>query len=482
MQKRNDDQEQIETIVGLHHYIPEDNILKRVGLVLKTGWVHDLVRDRYSQETGRPSIDPESALRLMLSGFLLGIVHDRELMRRAATDIAIRWFCHYRITDKLPHHSSLTRIRQRWGEELFRKMFRRIVEQCVEAGLVSCETIHVDSTLVRANASVGSIVDVYVERTIQENTETDNESGDGVDGEGNGDDESVRTQRKGRERGKSNKVSRSKTDPDVVMVKSRDSQKCIPAYRNHLAVDDRCGVIVDVIATKASVGESTQLIGHIEQAAVNTGLKISQVTADAGYATSANFGDLDKMNIKAAIPTKNRSKRAKRIPASRFKYDAKYDHVVCPKGRKLRRSKRRDEGWVYSTKADDCRGCQLRSRCQYGYKTVRTIYISDGHAAHLRARRMKDRWKKEYGEIYTRHRWMVEGRISEVKNRHGLDRARGRGIDNMNIQLLLAAMAVNLKRLASSLFMPFTALLMPVLAFWIDNTLFRLKTSPQPTW
>ena len=85
MQGRNDEQSEVETIVGLHNYIPDDNILKKACQVLKTGWVHDMVRDVYSQEMGRPSIDPEAALRLMFSGFILGIVHDRELMRRAAS-------------------------------------------------------------------------------------------------------------------------------------------------------------------------------------------------------------------------------------------------------------------------------------------------------------------------------------------------------------------------------------------------------------
>lgn len=441
MQGRNDQQEQIETIVGLHNYIPDDNILKKVGLVLRTGWVHEMVRDCYSRNTGRPSVDPEAALRLMLSGFLLGIVHDRELMRRAATDIAIRWFCRYRLGDTLPDHSSLTRTRQRWGEELFRKMFQRVVGMCVEGGLVDCGTVHVDSTIVRANASVSSMVDEYIVRSLEENVEDEKSEG--------GDDDSNRPPRAGRRRSKSKKPKRSRTDPDVVLSRSSARNKFVPSYKGHMAVDDRCGVIVDAVVTEGNVNEGTQLIGQVERAAENTGKGIGKVTADAQYATSANFRDLEAMGIEPVIPTQPERAKGTRIPARRFKYDELHDQVVCPNGRKLRRMRKNDEGWVYSAKSSDCRRCRIRERCLYAGTRSRKIYIADGHASLLRARRKKSRWREECGDIYVRHRWIAEGRISEAKHRHGLGRAVRRGLENMNIQLLLTAMAMNLKRLAS---------------------------------
>ena len=456
MQGRNNQQDQIETIVGLHNCIPDDNILKKVGLILKTGWVHEIVRDFYEQNIGRPSIDPEAALRLMLSGFLLGIVHDRELMRRAATDIAIRWFCGYRLGDKLPDHSSLTRTRQRWGKELFREMFQRIVQMCVEEGLVSCDAIHVDSTLIRANVSIKSMADEYIVRSMEENVE-DEESDDGDEGKGGNDGKE--SQRGSRRRGKSKKRKRSTTDPDVVMSKSSRGGRFIPAYKGHLAVDDRCGVVVDVAVTEGSVNENTQLIDQVERLIDVTGKEVGKVTADAQYATSANFRDLEAMGIDPVIPVQPEKKKSKRIPARRFKYDEMHDHVVCPNGRKLRRKKNKDEGRIYSSTARDCRGCPLRDRCLYEGMVVRRIYIADGHPSLMRARRRKDRWRDECSETYKRHRWIIEGRISEAKLRHGMKRAVRRGLENIGVQMLLAAMAINLKRLASSLSMPFTALL-----------------------
>lgn len=132
MQSRKD-RWQEDLFVGspLRDLVPEDHILKRVDRILDLSWLHDMVSECYCQDNGRPSIDPESALRLMLAGFFEGIVQDRRLMRRAQTDLAFRWFAGYRLDEPLPDRSSLTRVRQRWGEKLFRQVFERTVKQCV---------------------------------------------------------------------------------------------------------------------------------------------------------------------------------------------------------------------------------------------------------------------------------------------------------------------------------------------------------------
>ena len=154
MQTRKDRwQEDLFVASPLRALVPEDHILKRVDKVLDLSWIHEAVQDRYCQDNGRGSIDPECALRLMLAGFFQGIVRDRTLMREAQVNLAIRWFAGYRLDEKLPDHSSLTRIRQRWGEAVFREVFARTVRACAQAGLVNTRTVHVDATLIRADVS-----------------------------------------------------------------------------------------------------------------------------------------------------------------------------------------------------------------------------------------------------------------------------------------------------------------------------------------
>jgi transposase len=112
---------------SLRQLVPDDHVLARVDRVLDLSWLHEEVAAAYCADNGRPGIDPEVAVRLMLCGFLLGVVHDRRLMREAQVNIAIRWFVGYGLHEVLPDHSSLMRIRQRWGAERFRRIFERTV-------------------------------------------------------------------------------------------------------------------------------------------------------------------------------------------------------------------------------------------------------------------------------------------------------------------------------------------------------------------
>ncbi|MFJ1294386.1 transposase [Paracoccus yeei] len=115
---------------SLRSLIPDDHVLVRVDQVLDLEWLRAEVGALSCADNGRPGVDPEVAVRLMLAGFLLGIVHDRRLMREAQVNLAIRWFIGYALHEALPDHSSLTRIRQRWGEDVFRRIFTRVVSQC----------------------------------------------------------------------------------------------------------------------------------------------------------------------------------------------------------------------------------------------------------------------------------------------------------------------------------------------------------------
>jgi transposase len=154
---------------SLRDLVPDDHVLVRVDRVLDLSWLPSEVVGLYCADNGRPCIDPEVAVRLMLAGFLLGIVHDRRLMREAQVNLAIRWFIGYALHEALPDHSSLTRIRQRWGEEVFRRVFTRVVRQCQFAGLVSAETVHIDASLIRANVSMDALVARHLDAVEDEN-------------------------------------------------------------------------------------------------------------------------------------------------------------------------------------------------------------------------------------------------------------------------------------------------------------------------
>src|SRR5512144_2898479 len=164
-------QPELFVVGSLRQLLPDDHILVRVDRVLDLSWLRKEVVDLYDADQGRPGIDPEAAVRLMLAGFLLGIVHNRRLMREAQVNLAIRWFAGYALHEALPDHSSLTRIRQRWGVERFRQIFERTVRACLDARIAKGEIVHIDASLIRADVSWASLAVRYVEATGEPNAE-----------------------------------------------------------------------------------------------------------------------------------------------------------------------------------------------------------------------------------------------------------------------------------------------------------------------
>jgi len=440
--RRNRDQNELFVAGSLYDLVPADHLLRRIDAVVDFSFIHEMVRDRYCQDNGRASIDPESALRLMLSGFLEGIVHDRVLLRRAQTDLALRWFAGYRLDEKLPNHSSLTRIRQRWGAALFEAIFARTVSACMDAGLVEGTTVHVDATLIRADVSWESLTREHVEKVLEVNAEGSDDDEPPAPGAGRPGRKSKRPQKK------------STTDPDATMSTSTRNYHLEPTYKQHTAVDDKEGVIVDVALDTGQANEGQQLLKQLERIERNTGRAVQTLTADKSYAHTANYAALEEREIDPVIPPQAANVRrpgTQRIPARRFKYDAYHDRVTCPAGKRLEQKSRttKDDGYTYKAATSDCRNCPMRERCISPTQRARTIVIIDGHTALLRARRRKLRgWDAETQGLYTRHRWLVEGAHGRAKAQHGLKRAVRRGIENVAIQVYLTAVAMNLKKLA----------------------------------
>jgi transposase len=450
------DRDQLEFFItgSLKQLIPDEHVLVQVDHVLDLSWLREEVADCYCPDDGRPGIDPEVAVRLMLAGLLTGIVHDRKLMREAQVNIAIRWFIGYGLHEKLPHHSSLTRVRQRWGEERFRKIFKRTVEACLKANIATAEVVHIDASLIRANVSWGSLIDRHVEDVLSENQiETEAE---------------IEVEREGRQSGKYKKICA--TDPDATMATNARNRRLEPAYKQHAAVDDKAGVILDVEVTTGQTNEGEMIEAQVDEVASTTGIDIKTVTADAGYAYAKVYGALERRGIDALIPAKAEPIKS-RVPLRRFRYDAKHDILKCPQGRILRPARPIKHGRFFYSKAKDCSRCPLKGDCLSKGRVNKAVVVGHDYPALLRARRRREQWSAEERRLYQRHRWRSEGFHGEAKTWHGLARAVRRGLANVKIQAYLTAAAINLKRLAAAL--------LALLLRWI--TLEPVRRSPDRT-
>ncbi len=427
------ERDQLELFISgsLRQLIPDDHVLARIDAVLDLSWLRVELSDLYCPDNGRPGIDPEVAVRLMLTGFLLGIVHDRRLMREAAVNIAIRWFVGYGMHEMLPDHSSLTRIRQRWGAERFRRIFERTVQACVAARIATGEVVHIDASLIRAHVSWDALAVRHVEAVAQADDEMLHES---------------------QQSGKSKKICI--TDPDATMATSGRNRRHEPAYKQHTAVDDVAGVVVDVEVTTGQENEGMVVAERLDAVTAATGRPITIATMDAGYAYAKVFRALEDRSIEGILPAKAEQMPGKVIPTRRFKFDSHHNIARCPKGKILRPKGKLRRGAFQHFYADvkDCRNCPLRARCVSPSRHARVVVFNVNHPSLLRARRKRRAWGKRENRLYQRHRWRVEGVHGEAKTWHGLARAVWRGLDNMRIQAFLTAAAINLKRLAVAFF------------------------------
>jgi transposase len=428
--RKDRDQPELFITGSLRQLVPDDHILVRVDRVLDLSWLRDEVAELYCLDNGRPGIDPEVAVRLMLAGLLLGIVHDRRLMREAQVNLAIRWFVGYGLHEALPDHSSLTRIRQRWGAIRFKALLARTVEACIAAKIATGEVVHFDATVIRADVSWGAVVDAHAEAVMAEMGE------------------SLAPALAQTDREKVPRICR--TDRDASLGKGGRTSRVEPAYKQHTAVDATCGVILDVEVTSGSTHD-TNAMTALDAVPRVTGRPIAIATFDAGYAIARVFADLEARAMEAIVPTRDETPpRRGVIPSRRFKLDARHDRLRCPRGRHLVPQSHPNAAGlkVYRSSISDCRGCPLRPSCFSSTAKRRSVLLSKDHPALLRARRKRLTWGKRERALYASHRGRVEGVHGEAKTWHGLARAVRRGLGNMRIQAYLTAAAINLKRLA----------------------------------
>lgn len=245
-----------------------------------------------------------------------------------------------------------------------------------------------------------------------------------------------------------------------------------PAYKQHTAVDDLAGVVVDVEIVTGEEHDTGRFEERLDAIEGTLGATPERITADTIYGVGRVYAALEGRQIDAVItPLRSpRRKGAQGFPTLRFKYDQHHDVVRCPARKQLTPRNSTKSGRWYRADRRDCAGCPLKAQCLPQGTPSRRVHIVTNHAAILRARRKRMAWGKDEHEIYTRHRWQVEGAHGTAKTLHGLARAIRRGLENMKIQALLTAIAMNLKKLAAA------TLLLPV-KFIEMRTIRKISTS-----
>jgi transposase len=441
MGRRNQDQGPLFYEFRLDEAIPEDHLVRTIRAVLDLSWVHGELAPYYSR-LGRPSIDPVLMIRMLIVGYVFAIRSERQICREVQVNLAYRWFCDLGLEDPVPDHSAFSRARnERFRDsDVFRRVFERVVESCIAAGLVGGEGFAVDASLIEADANrqrsiAGKDWDKEcapqrASRAVKEYLATLDDTAFGA---------ATEVEPK----------FVSPSDPAAQWTGARKGPAFF-AYADNYLIDLQFGVIIDVEASRAvrqaEVGAARTMLERTEE---RFGLKPQRLAADSAYGSAPMLNWLvEEKRIAPHIPVIDKSNREDgTFSRSDFRYDAERNAYHCPAGKTLTTTGTLvNDGatLLYRASKLDCDRCSLKSRCcskEPARKIPRNVYE---HARDV-ARSLAG---TEAFEHSRRDRKRIEMRFAHLKRILRLGRLRLRGPRGAQDEFTLAAIAQNLRRLA----------------------------------
>jgi transposase len=433
-------QEQLFYEFSLDEVVPADHLVRRLDAVLDTSWVHGELAPFYSA-LGRPSIDPELVIRMLIVGYVFAIRSEREICRDVQVNLAYRWFCGLGLEDSIPNHSVFSRARsERFRDsDLLRTVFEHVVMSCINAGLVGGRNFAVDASLIEADANKQRSIPGAewnqqrnldtASRAVKEYVETLDDTAFGA---------------------ATDVVPKfvSPSDPAAQWTGAHKGPAFF-AYATNYLIDNKHAVIVDVEASRAirqaEVGAARTMIERTEE---RFGMKPRRLAADTAYGTASMLAWLVKdKGITPHIPVFDKSARKDgSLSRADFKFDAENNVYICPNDKPLTTTGRvhQKRTLYYRSIKSDCDACPLKPKCCPKTPSRRIPRDIDEDARDL-ARSLVGTPEFEQSR---RERKKVEMVFAHLKRIFGLGRLRLRGPRGAQDEFLLAATAQNLKKLA----------------------------------
>lgn len=484
MQGKKQYAEKLFTSFQLSNHVPVDNFYRRLKGVLDLQWLYKATAGYYGTE-GQKSIDPVVFFKLILMGYLENLNSDRKIIQHAAMRLDILFFLGYDLDEELPWHSTISRTRGLFGEEVFRALFKQVLGLCVEKGMLSGKRQAIDSAFVKANASMDSLKEKeiiedgehYLEELQQDEYGKVIEQHDNVMKDDRDKDTITKSRNKstsehhrwkaeeykGMPKGKavnrgddninrpkfvSNHTHYSTTDRDArVSVKPGKPRQL--NYSMQTAVDMSSHVITNVEAHFADRRDSEVLAGVLQNTITNLqeqSLQVEEIACDTGYSSGKALQACLDQNVTAYIPNFGHYKPHR----EGFHFDAENDRYTCEaKGVHLpyKKTYQDKKGYYkkqYRSSAKECAHCPLRTTCIGGKADYKKIEETVDKPLYDQ---MHERLQTSYAKRMKKLRQAtVEPVLGTLINFMGLRRIWTRGIKNANKFMLGAATAYNLKK------------------------------------
>jgi transposase len=435
----------------LEKRVPTDHLLRKIDAVLDLSKLRSQLAPHYSH-TGRPSIDPELMIRMLLIGYCYGIRSERRLCEEVDLNLAYRWFCRLNLDDRVPDHSTFSKNRHgRFREaDILRHVFETTVQTCMDAGLVGGEGFAADASIIRANAN-------------RQNSVPGGHDHNWTDGPGGeGPSRPVREYLAALDEDAPPPKDISLSDPASRLTAAVGKPAFFGWSTNYL-IDVKNSVIMDVAATpavrSAEVDSTRLMIDRVEE---RFGVKPKRLIGDTAYGTAEMLAWMvEEKGIEPHVPVWEKGERDDgTFGRSDFAFDEASNTLTCPGGKRLQQYRRnftRERSGVtkanmriYRASRFDCGSCGLKEKCCPGQpwrKVVRSVH----EASREVARRFSE--TPEYLQS-RRDRKKIEMLFAHLKRILKLDRLRLRGPTGAHDEFTLAAAAQNLRKLAMLAFRP----------------------------
>lgn len=462
--------------ISIGDLVGENNFYRQLEKTLDLSFIYKKTADYYGSE-GQVSIDPVVFFKICLVGYLNNINSDRKLIEFCSNCIDVRWYIKYDLDEQLPWHSTISRTRQLFGEEVFLQLFQHVLTLCIRNGMVRGKRQAVDSAYIKANASMDSLQEKEVIDDVEMYANELNEGSEfkvtqsrkkAVDRHhawkkeeykdmpGHVDNPKLEDENGNIIRPKylSNHTHYSPTDPDA-KISTKPGKARQLNYAGQLAVDDAHHVITGACASSAGNKDSQNLADILAQTITNleqNNIQIEQVAADAGYSSGEALAFCEQHQIDAYIPNFGQYKSSR----EGFEYNIIENYYQCTKegghhAKLLFKGIRMDsKGYskkTYRSSESDCKNCPFRIQCCGAATKFKKIDDSVDKPYYDRMHQKltaNPDYAKKISKIRSR---TVEPVLGTLINFINLKRLNTRGMTSANKHVLMSAMTYNLKKL-----------------------------------
>ncbi|WP_142130504.1 IS1182 family transposase [Bacillus sp. SLBN-3] len=432
--------------VSIEDLVPQDHLLRKIDQYIDFSFILEKVRPFYSEDNGRPSLDPLVLFKMMFIGYFYGVRSERQLEKEIQMNIAYRWFLGLRLQDPVPHHSTISwNRRKRFNDsDIFQEIFDEIVLQAMNHKMVGGRVLFTDSTHLKANANKHKFTRETVEVETKEYVQELNRA---IEEDRNENGKKFLKDRE--EVTETREVRQSTTDPDSGFM-SRDQKQEMFCYLDHRTTDMKFNIITDAFVTPGNVHDSVPYLQRLDRQIQRFKLEVEAVALDSGYLTNPICKGLSDRNVFGVIAHRRYHPTKGLFPKWKFTYDPEANSYLCPNGQILPYRTTTREGYrEYKSDPKQCVDCPLLEECtrSKSHQKVITRHIWEDHKEKVRLNRLSKSGK----ELYKYRKEKIERSFADSKQLHGLRYCRLRGIRNASEQVLLTAACQNMKKIATHL-------------------------------